>query len=230
MKDEEVKYYKDYIECWAGIAKIKEIFRLGFVPKISQLRYDADYACHLNCFAHAVCSFPPKIMKKINFNGQTDLIFDVIDDYTRPNLTEMEKAFYSRISLFGLEAKPCNINDECDQKSWKVRLYGNEVTGDYHYIKCDEGSYSHKVGFFFQPSQIKLFPDNFKLERVEMQLLYPEEGREFYDLFGKNYCVVDATEGEKGIKIYNKIGDYMLTNPNGKPFSEKLVDKIEKEL
>ena len=117
-----MKTYKDYIECVATIAKIKEIFRLGYVPPKYMMTYKPNYFEELNCFAHAVCSFPNKILKTINFSSETYRVFDLITS-EKYSASVIENEFYVRLEQFGLQLEKCDIRDECDEKSWKVRLY-----------------------------------------------------------------------------------------------------------
>lgn len=224
-----MKTYKDYIECVATIAKIKEIFRLGYVPPKYMMTYKPNYFEELNCFAHAVCSFPNKILKTINFSSETYRVFDLITS-EKYSASAIENEFYVRLEQFGLQLEKCDIRDECDEKSWKVRLYGSAYN-DFHLLKQDGHTFSHKAGWKGQALKIALLPENFKIIRNEnfLSMLFDGKRKKNYGAYGPSFHI-EETEEREGRYVYNVIGDFKITNPNGKPYSEKLVDKIVREL
>ena len=225
-----MKTYKDYIECIAAIAKIKEIFRLGYVPPKYMMTYTPNYFGELNCFAHAVCSFPNKILQTINFSGQTDRVFDLIQNEEKTSASEIENEFYERIDRFGLTTEKCDMSGECDEKSWKIRLYSGSYN-DFHLLKQDGHTFSHKAGWKGQALKIALLPENFKIIRNEnsLSMLFDSKRKKNYGAYGPSFHI-EETEEREGRYVYNVIGDFKITNPNGKPYSEKLVDKIVRGL
>lgn len=225
-----MKTYKDYIECIAAIAKIKEIFRLGYVPPKYMMTYTPNYFGELNCFAHAVCSFPNKILQTINFSGQTDRVFDLIQNEEKTSASEIENEFYERIDRFGLTTEKCDMSGECDEKSWKIRLYSGSYN-DFHLLKQDGHTFSHKAGWKGQALKIALLPENFKIIRNEnfLSMLFDGKRKKNYGAYGPSFHI-EETEEREGRYVYNVIGDFKITNPNGKPYSEKLVDKIVRGL
>ena len=225
-----MKTYKDYIECIAAIAKIKEIFRLGYVPPKYMMTYTPNYFEELNCFAHAVCSFPNKILQTISFSGQTYRVFDLIQNEEKTSASEIENEFYERIERFGLTTEKCDMSEECDEKSWKIRLYSGSYN-DFHLLKQDGHTFSHKAGWKGQALKIALLPENFKIIRNEnfLSMLFDGKRKKNYGAYGPSFHI-EETEEREGRYVYNVIGDFKITNPNGKPYSEKLVDKIVRGL
>ena len=62
-----------------------------------------------------------------------------------------------------------------------------------------------------------------------LSMLFDGKRKKNYGAYGPSFHI-EETEEREGRYVYNVIGDFKITNPNGKPYSEKLVDKIVKEL
>lgn len=170
-----------------GIAKIKKIFKMGYLPSRGKAPYYFP-PVPINCFGHACFNLTDEIMRVANVSN--DLFA-----YRIPSMYSTEQQIstdlFERVSMAGLNISSCALKEKLNFNEWRVALYfayTQDGIDDYHFLlqeangkwSCKFGWDAAKISYFRKLPEI--IEPNYKLYGIykiaNPHTKYIEEGLE----------------------------------------------------
>lgn len=151
------------------IKKVNTIFKLGYLPKRGSQTYRyitiQGEAVKLlaNCFEHACFNLLNNHFSDYDISyNEANAFWDFPSCFTKEQRKKNATSFKDFIKETGLTVSDCDIQTEITPTEWKVALFFNPYSGDFHFMREEKNKkWSSKLGESDHLQHFESLPEKF---------------------------------------------------------------------